>query len=60
LLLHHYFGVLLLSLTVQTYFGQKSYKARINADYGTNINIERIGLRFNGDVELGVYIEDYK
>ena len=53
--------VLLLSLSsVQTYFGQKVTK-RINDDFGTNINIERIGLKFNGDVELNsVYIEDYK
>ncbi len=53
--------VLMLSLpSVQTYFGKKATK-RINDDFGTNINIERIGLRFNGDVDLkSIYIEDYK
>ncbi len=52
---------LLLSLpSVQTYFGKKATN-RINNTYGTNINIERVGLRFNGDVELkSIYIEDYK
>ncbi|NIX65457.1 translocation/assembly module TamB [Gaetbulibacter sp. S0825] len=34
---------------------------RINDDFGTNINIEKVGLQFNGDVELlNIYIEDYK
>ncbi|MGJ8594107.1 MAG: translocation/assembly module TamB domain-containing protein [Aquaticitalea sp.] len=34
---------------------------RINDDFGTHITIDKIGLRFNGDVELkSVYIEDYK
>lgn len=34
---------------------------RINDDYGTHIYINKVGLRFNGDVELkGIYIEDYK
>ncbi|MCK7590901.1 translocation/assembly module TamB [Subsaxibacter sp. CAU 1640] len=45
---------------VQTYLGKKATQ-RINSDFGTNINIERIGLKFNGDVELkSVYIEDYR
>ncbi len=53
--------VLVLSLSsVQTYIGKKATQ-RINDDFGTNINIERVGLKFNGDVELkSVYIEDYK
>ena len=34
---------------------------RINDDYGTHIYINKVGLRFNGDVELkGIYIEDFK
>lgn len=34
---------------------------RINDDFGTEIYIDKIGLRFNGDIELkGIYIEDYK
>ncbi|GAA4231014.1 translocation/assembly module TamB domain-containing protein [Postechiella marina] len=33
----------------------------LNDDFGTNINIEKVGLQFNGDVELkNIYIEDYK
>ncbi|MEZ4803153.1 MAG: translocation/assembly module TamB domain-containing protein [Gelidibacter sp.] len=53
--------VLVLSLSsVQTYLGQKATK-RINEDFGTSINIEKIGLKFNGDVELkSIYIEDYR
>ncbi len=53
--------MLVLSLPpIQTYLGKKVTK-RINDDYGTNINIEKIGLKINGDVELkSVYIEDYK
>lgn len=34
---------------------------RINDDYGTQIYINKVGLRFNGDVELkGIYIQDFK
>ena len=53
--------VLVLSIpAVQTSLGKYVTK-RINDDYGTNINIGRVGLQFNGDVELKeVYIEDYK
>ncbi len=45
---------------VQTGLG--NYAARkINEDFGTSISIEKIGLQFNGDVELkNIYIEDYK
>ncbi|MCL8006049.1 translocation/assembly module TamB domain-containing protein [Gelidibacter japonicus] len=39
----------------------KKVTKRINDDYGTHIYINKVGLRFNGDVELkGIYIEDYK
>jgi len=53
--------VLILSFpAVQTSLGKYVTK-RINDDYGTNINIGKVGLQFNGDVELKeVYIEDYK
>lgn len=53
--------MLILSIpAVQTHIGKKVTK-RINDDFGTNINIERVGLQFNGDVELkSIYIEDYK
>ena len=53
--------VLLLSITaVQTRLGKYATE-RINKDFGTNINIEKVGLQFNGDVELkNIYIEDYK
>ncbi|MFT4610806.1 MAG: hypothetical protein ACJA1H_000759 [Glaciecola sp.] len=53
--------MLVLSIpTVQTGLGKYVTK-RINDDYGTNINIGKVGLQFNGDVELKeVYIEDYK
>ncbi|WP_406683541.1 translocation/assembly module TamB domain-containing protein [Seonamhaeicola sp. MEBiC1930] len=33
----------------------------LNEEFGTNINIEKVGLQFNGDVEFkDIYIEDYK
>jgi len=33
----------------------------LNTEYGTNININRVGLQFNGDVELKeILIRDYK
>ncbi len=33
----------------------------LNKEFGTNINIDRVGLKWNGDVTLkGIYIEDYK
>lgn len=53
--------VLLLSIpAVQTRLGKYATE-RINEDFGTNINIEKVGLQFNGDVELkNIYIEDYK
>ncbi|RXJ51519.1 translocation/assembly module TamB [Gelidibacter gilvus] len=53
--------VLILSIPpVQTFLGKKVTK-RINDDYGTHIYINKVGLRFNGDVEVkGIYIEDYK
>ncbi|MFD2550974.1 translocation/assembly module TamB domain-containing protein [Bizionia sediminis] len=53
--------LLLLSIpAVQTGIA-KHVTERINADFKTNINVERIGLQINGDVELkGVLIRDYK
>ncbi|MGM5471269.1 translocation/assembly module TamB domain-containing protein [Flavobacteriaceae bacterium LMO-SS05] len=53
--------VLILSIpAVQTNLGKRATK-RINADFGTNINIGKVGLQFNGDVELKyIFIEDYK
>jgi len=53
--------VLILSIPpVQTALGKYVTKI-INEDYGTNINIEKVGLQFNGDVELKqIYIQDYK
>ena len=53
--------VLLFSIpAVQTKLGKYATK-KLNEDFGTNINIERVGLQFNGDVELKqIYIEDYK
>ncbi|MBT8287036.1 MAG: translocation/assembly module TamB [Flavobacteriaceae bacterium] len=53
--------VLLLSIpAVQTSLGKYATK-RLNDKFGTNINIARLGLQFNGDIELKeIYIEDYK
>ncbi|WP_343069090.1 translocation/assembly module TamB domain-containing protein [Hyunsoonleella aquatilis] len=53
--------VLVLSIpAVQTSLGEKTTNW-LNEEYKTNINVERIGLQFNGDVELkGIYIEDFK
>ncbi len=53
--------MLILSIpAVQTSLGRKATK-RINRDFGTNISIEKVGLQFNGDVELkNIYIEDHK
>ncbi|GAB1858370.1 translocation/assembly module TamB domain-containing protein [Flavobacteriaceae bacterium MHTCC 0001] len=53
--------VLVLSIpTVQTYLGNYATK-RINEEFKTNINIEKIGLQFNGDVELkNIFVEDFK
>ena len=53
--------MLVLSIpAVQTYFGKYATNY-LNDTYGTNININKVGLQFNGDVELKeIYIEDYK
>ncbi len=53
--------MLLLSIpSVQTRLGKYATK-RINEDYNTNINIDKIGLQFNGDVEFkSVLIRDFK
>ena len=53
--------VLVLSVpAVQTKLGKYATK-RLNEDFKTNININRVSLQFNGDVELKeIFIEDYK
>ncbi|HLV40056.1 translocation/assembly module TamB domain-containing protein [Xanthomarina sp.] len=53
--------VLLLSIpSIQTYLGKK-VTARLNNDFGTNINIGKIGLQLNGEVELKeILIRDYQ
>ncbi|MBN4084904.1 translocation/assembly module TamB domain-containing protein [Flavobacteriaceae bacterium AH-315-B10] len=53
--------VLVLSIpAVQTSLGKYATK-KLNADFGTNINIKKLGLQFNGDIELkNIYIEDHK
>jgi hypothetical protein len=53
--------VLLLSIPyVQTSLGKKVTNL-LNKEFKTNINIGRVSLQFNGDVELKeIYIEDYK
>ncbi len=46
--------------SVQTYLG-KHATDRINNEFGTNINIKRVSLQFNGDVELkNILISDFK
>lgn len=45
---------------VQNSLGNYATK-KLNEEFGTNINIEKIGLRYNGDVRLKqIYIEDFK
>ncbi|RED49578.1 uncharacterized protein DUF490 [Seonamhaeicola aphaedonensis] len=53
--------VLVLSIpSVQTGLGNYATN-KINTEFGTNINIEKVGLQFNGDVEFkNIFIEDYK
>ena len=53
--------MLILSITaVQTGIGNYVTN-RLNKDFGTNINIDKVGLQFNGDVEIkNIYIEDFK
>ena len=53
--------MLILSITaVQTGLGNYATN-KLNSSYGTNINIDRVGLQFNGDIEIkNIYIEDYK
>ena len=52
--------ILLLSIpAVQTSLG-KYVTDKINEKYGTNINIDRVGIQFNGDVELkDILIKDH-
>ena len=53
--------MLILSIpSIQTGIGNYVTK-KINDDFGTHINIDKVGLQFNGDVELkNIYIEDFK
>lgn len=53
--------MLVLSIpSVQTSLGNYATN-RLNEEFKTNINIEKIGLQFNGDVELKeIFIEDFK
>ncbi len=53
--------MLILSIpAVQTSLGKYATE-KLNEDFGTNINIEKVGLQLNGDVELkNILIEDYK
>lgn len=53
--------VLVLSIpAIQTSLGNYVTK-RINSDFKTNINVDKVSLQFNGDVELKqIYIEDYR
>ncbi|TYA59154.1 translocation/assembly module TamB [Formosa maritima] len=53
--------MLLLSIpSIQTYLGKK-VTTKLNDDFKTNINIGKVGLQFNGDVELKeILIRDYK
>lgn len=57
------FIVLLLTLAipaVQNSLGSYATK-KLNEEFGTNITIEKVGLRYNGDVSLKqIYIEDFK
>jgi hypothetical protein len=59
LLLFALFVIVISIPVVQTAIGQKATDW-LNEKYDTNINIERIGLRWNGDISLkDIYIEDY-
>lgn len=57
------FVILVLALSipaVQTRLGNHATN-RLNKAFKTNIYIEKVGLQFNGDVELkNIYVEDYK
>ncbi|WP_298553359.1 translocation/assembly module TamB [uncultured Algibacter sp.] len=45
---------------VQTGLGKYATK-RLNDEFKTNINIDKVSLQFNGDVEIkNIYVEDYK
>ncbi|GAA4934676.1 translocation/assembly module TamB domain-containing protein [Algibacter agarivorans] len=53
--------VLILSIpAVQTGLGKYATR-KLNEGFNTNINISKVSLQFNGDVEIkNIYIEDYK
>ena len=52
--------MLLLSIpSVQTFFGRYATN-QINATYGTAINVEKVGIQFNGDIEFkNILIKDH-
>jgi len=52
--------MLLLSIPgVQTFLGRYATN-QINATYGTAINVEKVGIQFNGDLELkNILIKDH-
>ena len=46
--------------SVQTKLGKYATE-KLNEDFNTKISIEKVGLQFNGDVELkNIYVEDHK
>ena len=46
--------------SVQTYLGSSATQ-QINEKFNTNIKVEKVGLQFNGDVELkNILIKDHK
>ncbi|MBD0832172.1 translocation/assembly module TamB domain-containing protein [Aestuariibaculum sediminum] len=57
------FIILILVLTipfVQTQLGNYATK-KLNEEFKTNINIDRVSMQINGDIELkDIYIQDYK
>ena len=45
--------------TVQTYIAKK-VTTKLNQNFGTNININRLGLNWKGEIDIkDVYIEDH-
>ena len=52
--------MLLLSIpSVQTFLGRYATN-QINATYGTAINVEKVGIQFNGDIEFkNILIKDH-
>ena len=45
--------------TVQTYIAKK-ITTKLNKNFGTNINISRLGLNWKGEIDIkGIYIDDH-